>query len=88
MNKWFLHHIITLAILLCASNITLGQSDTLGFWESSPVFNKNRLNKALIFSTVAYTSFSTGLYITWYKQYPTEGFHTFNDMAEWKQVDK
>ena len=88
MNKWFLHHIITLAILLCASNITLGQSDTLGFWEPSATFNKNRFDKALSFSTVAYTSFSAGLYITWYKQYPTEGFHTFNDMVEWKQVDK
>ena len=64
------------------------EKDSIGFWKSSPTFNKKRFNKALIFSTVAYTSFSTGLYLTWYKQYPTEGFHLFNDMAEWKQVDK
>lgn len=88
MNKWLKNHIIALVILFCASSITLAQSDSLGFWEPSPTYNKNRFNKSLAFSTLAYTSFSAGLYITWYKQYPTEGFHTFDDMAEWKQVDK
>lgn len=88
MNKWLKYHVLALVFLLLMSNSALGQVDTIGFWEPSPTFNKGRFNKALTFSTVAYTSFSTGLYLTWYKQYPTEGFHTFNDLNEWKQVDK
>lgn len=82
------YHLLTLLILITLCTSAMGQVDTIGFWEPAPVFNKSRFNKALTFSTVAYTSFSTGLYLTWYKQYPTEGFHTFNDMGEWKQMDK
>jgi uncharacterized protein YfiM (DUF2279 family) len=29
-----------------------------------------------------------GLYKTWYSQYPQSGFHSFNDMSEWKGMDK
>jgi hypothetical protein len=29
-----------------------------------------------------------GLHQLWYKQYPRESFHTFNDAAEWNQMDK
>lgn len=82
------YYCLTLILLCCLCDDATAQLDTLGFWEPSPVFNKSRFNKALAFSTVAYTSFSTGLYLTWYKQYPTESFHTFNDMGEWKQMDK
>jgi len=82
------YRLLLLTLFFAICNSIEGQVDTLGFWEPSPVFNKSRFNKALTFSTVAYTSFSTGLYLTWYKQYPTEGFHTFNDMGEWKQMDK
>lgn len=64
------------------------QSDTLSFWEPSPTFDKGRFNKALTFSAVTYSSFSTGLYLTWYRQYPTQGFHFFDDSREWQQVDK
>ena len=64
------------------------QQDTLGLFEPSPTFNKGRFNRALTISAATYTGFSTGLYLTWYKQYPTERFHLFNDMGEWKQVDK
>ena len=87
MIKWLKLQLLFVVLLFSISDIS-AQSDTLEFWEPSPVFNKSRFNKALTFSTIAYTGFSTGLYITWYKQYPTEGFHTFNDMNEWKQVDK
>ncbi len=88
MKTLIKHQLLTLLILLFASNIVSAQSDSLGFWQPSPTFNKSRFNKALTFSTVAYTSFSTGLYLTWYKKDPTRGFHLFNDMREWKQVDK
>ncbi|MBK8495114.1 MAG: hypothetical protein IPL50_08805 [Chitinophagaceae bacterium] len=29
-----------------------------------------------------------GLYHAWYKNYPQSNFHTFNDMPEWKGMDK
>lgn len=50
--------------------------------------NKKRFNLALIGSSTLYTGFSIGLYNTWYKQYPQSGFHLFNDMGEWSNIDK
>jgi len=29
-----------------------------------------------------------GLYSAWYKNYPQSNFHVFNDISEWKQMDK
>lgn len=88
MKKCGKHQLLTLVFLICSCSLLTGQSDSLSFWQPSPTFNKSRFTKALTFSSVAYTGFSTGLYLTWYKQYPTEGFQLFNDMGEWKQVDK
>lgn len=88
MNRRLKYQLFYLVLFLSISNNINGQTDTLDFWKPSPIFNKSRFNKALTFSTVAYTSFSTGLYLTWYKQYPTGSFRVFNDMEEWNQVDK
>lgn len=97
LQSHFYYTLIILASIVNTSNAQNGVSiaslsieshDTIGFWEPSPVFDRGRFTKALTFSTVAYSGFSTALYLTWYRQYPTESFHTFNDMGEWKQVDK
>ena len=58
------------------------------FFEPADTFNQKRFNYALGFSSATYTGFSIGLYQTWYKQYPQEGFHTFNDWGEWGNMDK
>ena len=29
-----------------------------------------------------------GLYAAWYKNYPQSNFHAFNDIGEWKKIDK
>ncbi len=50
--------------------------------------NKKRFNWALGVSATTYTGFSIGLYNAWYKKYPQEGFHTFNDWNEWENMDK
>jgi len=50
--------------------------------------NKKRFNWALGVSATTYTGFSLGLYNAWYKKYPQEGFHTFNDWGEWENMDK
>lgn len=37
---------------------------------------------------VGYSGAMVGLYSAWYKNYPQSNFHTFNDIAEWQQIDK
>lgn len=37
---------------------------------------------------VGYGAAMTGLYAAWYKDYPQTSFHTFNDIGEWKGIDK
>lgn len=37
---------------------------------------------------VGYSTAMIGLYAAWYKDYPQTNFHSFNDAAEWKQIDK
>jgi len=58
------------------------------FFTPSDTFNAKRFKYALGISATTYTGFSIGLYQTWYKQYPQEGFHFFNDVGEWNNMDK
>jgi len=58
------------------------------FFAPADTFSQKRFNYALGFSSTVYTGFSIGLYSAWYKQYPQEGFHTFNDWGEWENMDK
>lgn len=37
---------------------------------------------------VGYSGAMVGLYSAWYKNYPQSSFHVFNDMPEWKGIDK
>ena len=37
---------------------------------------------------IGYSAAMVGLYAAWYKNYPQSNFHTFNDIAEWKGIDK
>ncbi len=41
-----------------------------------------------IASVAGYSAAMVGLYAAWYKDYPQSKFHTFNDNAEWLQIDK
>lgn len=63
-------------------------SDAQSFFVPSDTLIKSRFNTALGFAAVSYTSFSIGLYRTWYSKYDKESFHLFNDMGEWNQMDK
>lgn len=80
--------ILSILGLIWSMNSHAQVSDSLSFWEPSPTFNSSRFNKVLGFGSVAYGGFSTGLYYAWYRQYDLEGFHFFDDMGEWKQMDK
>lgn len=37
---------------------------------------------------VGYGGVMVGLYAAWYKNYPQSNFHVFNDIPEWKGIDK
>lgn len=58
------------------------------FLTTSEEFNKGRLGLVLGTEGVLYTGAVLALYQYWYKDYPTEPFHFFNDNAEWLQQDK
>lgn len=49
-----------------------------------------RRNIAIVLGTEAalYAATMTGLYYTWYSDYPASKFHFINDNAEWQQMDK
>lgn len=49
---------------------------------------KNRTRIVAGANIIGYSAAMVGLYSTWYKDYPQSRFHTFNDIKEWKQMDK
>lgn len=55
--------------------------------DSSSV-NKARLRAVIISETAIFAGSLTGLYALWYKNYPMNSFHFFNDNGEWNQMDK
>lgn len=50
--------------------------------------NSTRVKIVAFGNGTAYVSGMTGLYFLWYRDYPMENFHFFNDNAEWGQMDK
>src|SRR5215218_9323810 len=51
-------------------------------------FNKKRVKLIAATNVIGYSAAMAGLYSAWYKDYPQSKFHTFNDIDEWKQIDK
>lgn len=54
----------------------------------STTTNPKKLGWLIGATSVAYTGSLIALNQLWYKDFPKEGFHFFNDSKEWKQVDK
>lgn len=50
--------------------------------------NQKRLFWSATTTGALYVGSISGLYILWYSDYDQSSFHTFNDNAEWMQVDK
>jgi hypothetical protein len=83
-----MRRILVAAIFFCCFNICFAQTDTLNFFENAPALNPKRVR---LVNTVAATLYPTtmfGLYQLWYKDYPLQSFHFFNDADEWLQMDK
>ena len=51
-------------------------------------YNKTRVKIVAIGNVVGYSAAMVGFYSAWYKDYPQSNFHSFNDIAEWKGMDK
>ena len=58
------------------------------FFTKADSLNKTRLVSSASFSAATYSAFTYGLYNTWYKKYDQEPFHLFNDLDEWRYMDK
>jgi len=56
--------------------------------EDSLSINKKKRNHFIIGATSAYTLSLIGLNELWYKDFPRQEFHFFDDSKEWKQMDK
>lgn len=57
-------------------------------FQSDYPYNKKRVNFIIATNAAGYGGAMVGLYYAWYKNYPQSKFHVFNDMNEWKQIDK
>lgn len=51
-------------------------------------YNKKRVKLIIATNLATYSAAMIGLYTAWYKDYPQSSFHSFDDLAEWKQMDK
>ena len=69
-------------------SLNAGKPDTVGTKLDSSMLHKGRLTGVLAVQGVLYVASLTGLYFAWYKDYPQTHFHTFNDIPEWKGIDK
>ena len=55
---------------------------------SESEFNTPSVKGVLIFCFAVYVLMVAALGYAWYSNQLASGFHFFNDMAEWKQMDK
>ncbi len=90
MHKHAIVRLPLVPILLLIFCCSLSAQDDLKWkiLQPSDTLNKTRFWLSIGSGATAYTAASIGLYHTWYKQYELIGFHTFDDLAEWNQMDK
>ena len=50
--------------------------------------NRRRVKIVTATNVIGYGAAMGALYSTWYKNYPQSNFHVFNDIPEWKGIDK
>ena len=70
------------------STININFNKKHSFLDYSPKINPSRLGLVAGGTTALYAGALVGLNYLWYEGYPRSGFHSFNDMGEWNQMDK
>ena len=56
--------------------------------QNAPTFDKKRFWVSASTGFGVYAGASYAMWDAWYKEFPLTGFHTFNDMKEWRGMDK
>ena len=77
-----------LLILLLLPTICRAQEKKISFFSASDTLNKKRLTVVCAGQGALWAGSLLALNHAWYANYPRSSFHFFNDMGEWKQVDK
>lgn len=77
----------TILFLLASICYVYAQDDQIVVSSNDSIYEK-RQKLILYGGSAIYGSLSTGLYLTWYKQYDQSAFHFFNDAGEWRNMDK
>ncbi len=78
---------LSLALTLTLTLHSFSQ-DSSSFFDPAPAFNKQRFTAVVISEAALGAGSLVGLNELWYKDYPRSSFHSFNDNAEWLQMDK
>lgn len=78
--KW--RHILIPFLVFCSL------SSGAQFLKKSDTLNKKRLGLVIGTESLGYVSSFAILNEVWYRYYPRTSFHSFNDLPEWKQMDK
>lgn len=86
-------HPIYRFLLLCILSLFSGSLPAQSFsrtpfLERADSLDRTRFWACLGLGGAIYTGASIALYHAWYKNYELTGFHTFDDSAEWLQMDK
>ncbi len=64
------------------------QEAKLSFFQPADSLHRTRFWVCAGGGAAIYSGFSIGLYNTWYREFETTGFHTFDDWGEWEHMDK
>lgn len=92
MPPFFTHRFYSLLLLLGGllflQHPCHAQSSTHSFLTPSDTLHRGRLWLVSTGGTLGYSAAMVGLNKLWYKDYPREKFHIFNDWGEWEHVDK
>lgn len=62
--------------------------DTASFFSPSPLPHKDRVRGIVFTETTGFVTAILGVNEVWYREFPREKFHFFNDNPEWMQLDK
>ena len=102
-QKYFTKNIIIFFGCCLYFHIAIAQDSTLDIQPSklikinlqtslSNYLTKKQINRRVKIiaaaNVVGYSGAMVGLYAAWYKDYPQSNLHSFNDMPEWKGMDK
>lgn len=83
-----LRFLLLVILLLFTGSLPAQSFSRTPFLEPADSLDRTRFWACLGLGGAIYAGASIALYHAWYKNYELTGFHTFDDSAEWLQMDK